>query len=169
MRHTGGQNTLFAADGRLYEEDMDMSMKSWTEYGYGYKLFTGDNIGKIRDFLVGNVELLSVQSLTEEDIEDIRSAEDDEELEEKLEEYFDDPIPYVVAGIIQAKEGASCGIKGFRADSDTDQEAMLGIEPSYPWQTEYRSKEECDEVLKRYAELLGITEEPDFFDAEYYG
>ncbi len=146
-----------------------MSMKSWTEPGYGFRLFNETNLGKIRDFLIGNVGLFSVQSLTEEEIEDIRSAEDDEELWEKLEKCFDDTIPYVVAEIIQAKEGASWGIKGFQADGDTDQEAMLGIEPSYPWQTEYRSKEECDEMLKRYAELLGITEEPDFFDAEYYG
>lgn len=142
-----------------------MSMKSQTEPGYGFELFNGKNLNKIKDFLIQNQEVYAKEPLADEDIEDIRDAED----EFDLADYFDDPVPWVVAQIIRAKEGECCGIKGYQSDGDTDQEAMLGIGPSYPWQTQYRTKEECDALLKRYADILGIDEEPDFFDAEYYG
>ena len=144
-----------------------MSMKSWTEPGYGFRLYTGDNLGKIREFIMGNIGCLKNPPvvITNELFKYIYEAEDEAELEDAL----DYPVPWMVAEIIRAKEGQTCGVKGYRSDGDTDQEAMLGIEPSYPWQTEYRSQEDCDLLLATYAEQLGITEKPDYFDAEYYG
>lgn len=140
-----------------------MSMKSWTEPGYGFKLYNGRNLGRIKDFLVENQDVYKKKPFTEGELEAIRDAED----EYDLADYFDDPIPWVVAEIIRYKEGVT-DIKGYQDDGDTDQEAMLGIEPSYPWHTKYRTKEECNAVLKKYADILGITEEPDFFRAEYF-
>ena len=86
-----------------------------------------------------------------------------------LQEYTDDPVVWVVADIINKKEGADI-LRGYRSDADTEQEAMLGLEPCYPWHmSKITTQEETDEVLNKYAKQLGITAKPDYFTAEYWG
>ncbi len=149
-----------------------MSMKSWTEDGYGYILETGNNMKNIVDFIVNNTKELSsnkkngyVFNFSEEDIKNMYKCEDLYD----LTEYTDDPVPWVIADIINNIEGVNF-VKGYQADGDTDQPAMLGITPMYPWENkEIITKEACTRILAKYAQILGITEEPDFFIAEYYG
>ena len=149
-----------------------MSMKSWTEEGYGYRLETGSNMKNIVDFIVDNTRELQkntkngyVFNFSEEDIKNMYNCEGLFD----LAEYTDDPVPWVIADIINNIEGTELLFKGYQDDAGTDQEAMLGIAPVYPWYTPRYTKEKCDELLKKYADILGITEKPDFFEAEYYG
>ncbi len=134
-----------------------MSRKSWTEEGYGFAL--NGNTAKIAEFLIANGDY------DEDTQEEMRECEDFIE----LEEYIEDPIPWAIANIINKIEGAEL-VKGYRSCGDTNQEEMLGIEPLYPWQMEKPlTKDEADALLKKYAGLLGITQEPDYFTAEYFG
>ena len=138
-----------------------MSMKSWTEEGYGYKLFNNYNMDNIKKFLIDN-------DCYEDDlIEQILEAEDEYELSDVLGE----PVAWVIAGIINEEEGFDFNIfKGYYSCADTDQEAMLGIQPIYPWETgKLITVNERNRLLEKYAQILGIRDLPDYFIAEYYG
>lgn len=134
-----------------------MSMRSWTEDGFGFKLY--DDFDKVKKFVIENGKY------DDEAKAEMYKCED----EYDLAEYTDDPIPWVVAGIINDKEGQYM-VKGYQSNGDTNQEAMLGIEPVYPWAPQkFKDRDEATAFLKKYAEVLGINEEPDYFEAEYYG
>ena len=149
-----------------------MSMKSWTEEGYGYKLETGSNMKNIVDFIVANTKELPkdaeygyVFNFSEEEIKKMYECEGLDD----LYGYTNDPACWVIANIINNLEGTNF-VKGYQSDGDTDQPAMLGIEPLYPWMTKkIITREVCDEILAKYAKILGITEYPDYFEAEYFG
>ncbi len=134
-----------------------MSQREWTENGYGYTLYK--DFGKIKEFIVENGDF------PKETKEEMKGCTDYCE----LEECAGDPIAWVVAKIINTLENITY-VKGFREDGDTNQEAMLGIEPLYPWQMEKPlERDEADSILNKYAKILGITEKPDYFSATYYG
>lgn len=149
-----------------------MSMKSWTEEGYGFKLETGSNMKNIVDFVVANTKELPknteygyIFKFSEEDIKNLYECESLDD----LYEYTSDPVCWIIADIINNLEGTNF-VKGYTSSAETDQPAMLGIEPVYPWQNKKLiTREVCDEILKKYAKILGITEAPDYFEAEYYG
>ncbi len=138
-----------------------MSMRAWTQEGYGYHLFSGDNMEEIKDFLIKN------ENYSKEEIQLIRDAED----EWDLQEVTDDPVSWVIAAHINAKEGLACAFEGYDSCADIDHGQMIGISPKYPW--EYRqedriTREKANEILNKYAKILGIKEEPCEFTAEYH-
>lgn len=140
-----------------------MSMRTWTEDGYGYPLFNVYNLDQIKKFIIDN----DLRKYTVEELLAIKSADDEFELGYCI----DDPVPWKVADIINRLEGITV-IKGYQDDGDTDQEAMIGIEPCYSWtmnENDPKTKEEADVLLNKYAEILGITVKPDYFIAEYFG
>lgn len=145
-----------------------MSMKSWTEEGFGFNLFTEGNMDKVKDFLVDNIETVKkVQHLTELSEDEIRACEDEIEMNDILFE----PVSRVVANVINELEGMSV-FAGYDSCGDTDQDMMIGIIPAYPWglkESDMITKEKAEELLNKYAEALGIDEEPDYFEAEYFG
>lgn len=133
-----------------------MSMKSWTEEGYGYKLYN-NNLDKIKSFIVNS-------NRYSEKKKEIMEAED----ELDLEIVINNPVPWEVADIINDQENTQV-FQGYQECGDTDQEAMLGIAPQYPWADFHMTKEKADELLKKYADILGIEEEAEYFEAEYFG
>lgn len=138
-----------------------MSMHAWTEPGYGFKLWTGKNFRTVCDFIKNNDDSVVIP-------DDVIEEEDEFSLEEELGA----PASDVVASIINEKEDYTV-FRGYRACGDTEQEEMLGIEPSYPWwlsdKDKTLTKEDADAILAKYAEILGIDEAPDTFNAEYIG
>lgn len=139
-----------------------MSMRSWTEDGYGYQLINANNIDKIKQFIIDN----DTKEYTEEELEAIRESED----EWDMEDWIGDPVPWRVADIINKLEGYKFLIKGYQSCGDTDQDCMIGIEPLYPWNMEEPiTKEKADEILNKYAKILGIEMTPTYFEAEYFG
>ena len=138
-------------------------MRTWTEYGYGYPLFNGSNLPNIVRFIVENNE----GRYSGETIQNMYEATD----EFKLYDYTEDPVPWVVAETINNLEGTTV-FRGYQDDGDTNQESMIGIEPCYPWtmnSNDPKTKEEANALLNKYAKILGITETPSDFTAEYFG
>lgn len=139
-----------------------MSMRSWTEDGYGYQLINANNIDKIKQFIIDN----DTKEYTEEELEAIRESED----EWDMEGWIGDPVPWRIADIINKLEGYKFLIKGYQSCGDTDQDCMIGIEPLYPWNMEEPiTKEKADKILNKYAKILGIEMTPTYFEAEYFG
>ena len=137
-------------------------MRSWSEEGYGYPLLTADNLPNVIEFIIKN----DTKKYTPEQIEEMRECDD----EFDLEEYTDDPIPWVVAKIINNLENTTV-FEGYLSCGDTDVDCHIGAGTIWPWtgQEKYISKEKVDEILAKYAKMLNIPHTPDFFSLEYYG
>ena len=140
-----------------------MSMKSWSEAGYGYELFNDNNWKNIVDFILRS----TTRFYTDEQKKEMYELEDEYE----LEDIIDNPVAWTVADYINKVEGLTI-FKGYQSCGDTNQEAMIGIEPCYPWNmttNDMITQDEANELLTKYAEILGITEAPNYFEAEYFG
>lgn len=137
-----------------------MSMRSWSEQGYGYPLFNGKNFRRVVDFIIENDE----KNYTDEEAREMRDCED----EFDLEEYIDDPVSWKVAEIINRLENTSV-FQGYQPCGDTDVESHIGVGLIYPWSDERMSKEKANGILMKYAGVFGIEEAPDYFDLEYFG
>ena len=135
-----------------------MSMSEWTEEGYGMPLFNGDNLNNICDFII--------KYDPEVNSEEMKKAPD----HYVMADILNAPVPWKVAEIINRLEDTMI-FKGFQENVDTDQEAMIGIQPVWPWESkdEDISKVGCDMLLGKYAAILGIKTEPEYFTAHYYG
>lgn len=149
-----------------------MSMQSWSEPGYGFRLFNDrgpNNFKKVAEFLRDNcsVELSADEML---DLQDAIQNED----EFCLGDIFGDSmVSWVVAKMINELEGFEF-VRGYDSCGDTNQDQMIGIEPTYPWSNtdlayQCLTREKADELLEKYAGLLGINAKPDYFDAQYFG
>lgn len=140
-----------------------MSMRSWTEYGYGFALWNDNNFDKIKKFIVNHLDILNISNDLSKDI--LECDDDENELEDILEE----PVSWAIATIINELEDTNV-FTGYQSCGDTGQEEMIGIAPMYSWNIErVWSKQTTDNVLNKYAMELGIKEEPDYFEAEYFG
>ncbi len=138
-----------------------MSMKSWTEEGYGAPLLNENNLEDVFRFVIDH------GNLDEETAEKLLACKDELEANDVL----DEPLPWVVAGIINRLEGTTI-FKGYQDDGGTNQEMMIGIAPVYPWQMtdkDMMTEEEATEILNKYLEEMGLDERADYFDAEYFG
>ena len=136
-----------------------MSMRAWTEQGYGFALFNGNNLKNIIDFIIDN------SNLSFDERNELLDSHDEWEMYEVM----GDTACSVVAAIINRKEG-SLIISGYDSCGDTNQDSMIGIAPSYPWDGAKRmSQEEACKLLFKYAIPLGITEAPHYFEASYFG
>ncbi|MBR3517889.1 MAG: hypothetical protein IKM88_16020 [Lachnospiraceae bacterium] len=140
-----------------------MSMKSWTEEGYGAPLLNGDNLEDVLRFVIDHSDL----RYDTEKAEKLLACENEWDANDVL----DKPLPWVVAEIINRLEGTTV-FKGYQDDGDTNQEMMIGIAPAYPWQMTEKDRmteEEATEILNKYLEEMGLDEIADYFDAEYCG
>ena len=126
-----------------------MSWRNWSEQGFGFKLFNGKNDRQVMNFIRKNIP----QEITDEEAEAL------------------DPS-YLVAGIINEKEGTTV-FCGYRECGDTDQEEYIGVCPSYPWQLNDVDRnmtlDMATLILKKYANILDITDAPNYFEAYYCG
>jgi hypothetical protein len=89
-----------------------------------------------------------------------------------LWEYIGGPAAWSVGSIINQLEGTTV-FRGYASCGDTDQEEMIGIEPTYPWLMNEKdrmlTKEKVTAILEKYAAILGVTQNPDDFEASYCG
>lgn len=139
-----------------------MSMMSWTEIGYGYPLFI-DNFDNIKEFLANHTDILGLENDVKEKI---MQCDDDEG---SLENAVQEPVPWAVARVMNALENTDI-FKGYQSCGNTDQDAMIGVEPLFPWDVKHiMTQDEVNEIMEKYSELLGIYTDPDFFQAHYYG
>ena len=142
-----------------------MSMKSWSENGYGYALnFTAEGLAKTVDFLLANDEKEVYKGKEEE----MRKVEDEFDLEDAI----GSPACNAIAETINRLEGCHI-VAGYVSCGDTDEDAHLGICPGFPWEftgeDKAMTKERANEIMVKYAPLLGVKEAPDYFEIEYFG
>lgn len=139
-----------------------MSWQNWSEQGYGFQLFNGKNDRQVLDFIRSN----SKCKISDIDAEDLLSGD------ASYMDICDNSASVIIAGIINSREKYSVFV-GYIECGNTGQEEMIGVCPGYPWLMNRRDKEltleKADSILKKYADILGITEEPEFFDAYYAG
>lgn len=145
-----------------------MRMKYWTEDGYGMHLFTAGNAEKIYRFIAEeSPELLPSE---EEYCDAINSGFED--CCDILWDCLGEPASWHIANRINKLEGTTV-FKGYASCGDTDQEEMIGVEPCYPWTANKvdrsLTKEKANAILMKYAEILGIDDVPEYFEAEYVG
>ena len=144
-----------------------MSMRSWTENGFGMPLFSGYNDGMVYGFLKEHSPELVP---TEEELQEALDSGDD--ICYILWDYIGEPVSWHIANIINKLEGTTV-FKGYAPCGDTNQEEMIGIEPAYSWTMNdvdrSLTKGRAMELLNKYGRLLGIQEIPEYFRAEYCG
>lgn len=140
-----------------------MSWQTWSEPGYGYQLFNGKNDRQILQFIRQHAD----RKISDQDAGDLISNN-----ASYLDIYGEDAC-VMIAGIIDSIEGYTV-FRGYIECGNTDQEEMIGVEPVYPWHF-FKEKDivlteqKAHSILKKYANILGITEEPHYFDAHYAG
>lgn len=139
-----------------------MSWSNWSEQGYGFKLFNGKNDRQVLQFIRRNVR----REISDQEAEDLIHVE------VPYADIYGDDACVMVAGIINDLEGYRI-FSGYIECGNTDQEEMIGVYPSYPWNMTEKDKtlteQKARDILKKYANILGITERPDYFDAYYAG
>lgn len=134
-----------------------MSWHSWTEDGYGYPLFNEHNLRSVLEFIADNTEY-----------KEVLDCETDYDAYDIMGQCCADTI----AEIINKRERLTI-FRGYTTCGDTDQEEYLGVEPAYPWSMSENdkqlTKERANSILIKYANILGIKEAPDYFEASYCG
>ena len=158
-----------------------MSMKSWSEYGYGFDLWetasdnsdVPGNFEKVKNFIILDMKEQKKRSNPkfydhyDEKIAKVEKAKNPDEIEEVC-----DSLCHYLAGAINIREGITV-CSGFMACGDTDMPERIGICQLFPWEYDERSKslteEDAFKMMKKYADYFGVTEDPDFFEQEYYG
>lgn len=152
-----------------------MSMREWTEKGYGFPVFYNGNEIKVAKFIADNTGKFDercqegINSYLIPAIEE----DDDFEIEEILRDMFDNNPAWAIAEIINDNEGISI-IDGFMDDGDTGTVDTVMAYPSFPWQMNDKDKEldevKIHEILKKYADALDIPEILiDYQELSYFG
>lgn len=143
-----------------------MSMRHYTEDGYGIPFNSHHNKEKIIRFLYDHGQLPpgeTPDSLLEAMSEDPYLS---------MWEFFSECPSDMVARVINKIEGTTI-FRGYWECGDTDQEEMIGVEPCYPWTMNEKdrslTKEDATAILIKYAEILGIEDAPEYFEAYYVG
>lgn len=142
-----------------------MSMRSWSECGFGYKLFNGSNFDRVKKFLMDHVDVLCYGSANENK-STLSKCCDEFDIELAIGSY----PSTCVANIINSIENCF-DFCGFDPCGDCGTDEHFGIPMSFPWDcdSKFRDKDGAIKVLKKYAEQLGIDGDPSEFDLEYFG
>ena len=154
-------------------------MRSWTENGYGFSLFTGENAKKVVAFLQGKKKFLEdIYGKEEadkvvEELAGMAEIEDDEDVVSALQDAFEFNPSGTIAQIINKETGA-LGFDGFCCDGDCDTYDTVMYVPAYPWQMsevdQALTQDKLDKILKPYMKSLGVPfEELGEQELEYFG
>jgi len=143
-----------------------MSWSNWSSQGFGYKLFNGHNDRQVLEFIRNHADYKNYKEISDEFAEDLVNGLTD------YYELYDEYASEIVAGIINREEGYTV-FAGYPPCTDTDQEEMLGVWPDFPWRYDGKSKNlelsQAVTILKKYANMLDITDAPNYFEAFYCG
>ena len=144
-----------------------MSMICWSEEGYGFELFNGSNCKTIIEFIIQ----ANHENFTQDEVEELRELAKTDDIQ-GLDDFLDAPVSWVVADAINEIEQFSL-IKGYQSSEKDDTGQYIGIDPRYPWSLSDAerklTKSDCDDLLDKYAKMLGISCAPDFFILHYSG
>ena len=147
-------------------------MRSWTESGIGFDIFTGSNYMDVVSFFENHKEsykemvseavfqeVFSSLHRLKKDAVDEDGELDDEGLMDGLDDMFDFNVGSAIALIINYENGTS-GFEGFPACGETDVEEAILYVPSYPWQLTEKEKtvtsEDIYSICEKYCKELNI-------------
>lgn len=152
-----------------------MSMRSCFVYGYGFNSDCDEE--KLIDFIKEHKESFCKSDREKELYKEmLHYTENEYDLEDFFEDYSCDNtgvkgIGAVIANIMSRETGirfAYC-----QPDGDCDTLASIVFDEKYPWSFNETEKELTEEKLsnicKKYMDELGIVDNPDYLDLEYYG
>jgi len=150
-------------------------MRSSFVYGYGFNSDCDEE--KLIDFIKEHKETFCESDREKELYKEMLDyTENEYDLEDLFEDYSCDNtgmegMGAVIANIMSRETGirfAYC-----QPDGDCDTLASVVFEERYPWMVNETEKELTEEKLsnicKKYMDELGITENPDYLNLEYYG
>ena len=160
-----------------------MSMRSWTENGYGFGLFTGNNSADVIEFLKNHEETfrnVCGEKTCDETYAALDQLEDEAEkegimdediLSDGLTDLLSPSVASAVAQIICYETGVK-GFEGFPSGEYCDETVMYV--PAFPWQMSQKEKElgpdDIHNILAQYAEELNVPEsEIGDQELEYFG
>lgn len=152
-----------------------MNMRSSFIYGYGFNSECDE--GRLIDFIKEHKEAFCKSDREKELYNDMLNyTESEYDLEDFFEDYSCDNtgtegIGAIIANIMSRETGirfAYC-----QPDGDCDTLASVVFKEGYPWMVNETEKELTEEKLsnicKKYMDELGITDNPDYLNLEYYG
>ena len=158
-----------------------MGMRTWTEYGYGFPVFTGSNATNVLEFFK-NHEHTFIQAAGPkrhkefycalDELED--TAETDGILDEDIiREGLFDKTASAIAMIIN-RENNLTGFEGFQSDSEYDTPETVMYVKDFPWHFNQKERQttldEINGICNMYANELGIPErEIGDKELKYYG
>ena len=152
-----------------------MSMRSSFIYGYGFDSDCAEE--KLIDFIKEHKEAFCKSNREKKLYNDmLKHTESEYDLEEFFEDYSCDNtgmegMGAVIANIMSRETGirfAYC-----QPDGDCGTLASIVFDEKYPWffnETEKElTEEKLSNICKKYMNELGITDNPDYLNLEYYG
>lgn len=152
-----------------------MSMRSSFIYGYGFNSECDE--GRLIDFIKEHKEAFCKSDREKELYNDmLNHTESEYDLEDFFEDYSCDNtgmegIGAVIANIMSRETGIR--FTYCQPDGDCNTLASVVFEEKYPWMVNETEKELTEEKLsnicKKYMYELGITDNPDYLNLEYYG
>lgn len=152
-----------------------MSMRSSFIYGFGFN--SDCNEGKLIDFIKNHKETFCESDKEKELYEEILDyTENEYDLKDLFEDYSCDNtgtegVGAVIANIMSRETGIE--FVYCQSDANCDTPASVVFDEKYPWLLNETEKELTEEKLsnicKKYMDELGITDDPDYLELEYYG
>ena len=152
-----------------------MSMRSSFVYGYGFNCDCDED--KLIDFIKNHKKSFCQ---TEKEKELYKEMLDYTETEYDLEDFFEDykcdsngleGIGAVIANIMSRETGIR--FEYCMPDDDCDTFASVVFETGYPWQLNDIERNISEKALKdtckKYMDEIGLIDEPDYLELEYFG
>lgn len=154
-----------------------MSMRSSFIYGFGF--YSKCDEGKLIDFIKKHKETFCKKDMEKETYNKIISSASNKYALDYLEDIFEnyscdntgmEGIGAVISNIMSRETGIRFSYCS--PDDGCNTPASVLFEKDYPWllnETECNLTEEVlHNIIKKYMEELGINEEPDYLNLEYY-
>ena len=152
-----------------------MSMRSSFVYGFGFNCDCDEE--KLIDFIKNHKEAFCKTDGEKEMYEEMLDyTEKEYDLEDFFENYECDSnglegIGAVIANIMSRETGIRFDY--CMPDGDCNTLASVVFETGYPWQLNETEKnlteEKLKEICKTYMDEIGLIDEPDYLELEYFG
>lgn len=149
-----------------------MSMRSYFIYGYGFNSDCDE--GKLIDFIKEHKEAFCKSDREKELYNDmLKHTESEYDLEEFFEDYSCDNTGMEGMGAVIANiMSRETGIRFAYCQPDCNTLASVVFKENYPWMANETEKEltekKLSNICKKYMDELGITDNPDYLNLEYY-
>jgi len=152
-----------------------MSMRSSFVYGFGFNCDCDE--GKLIDFIKNHKRAFCKTEREKELYEEMLDyTKSDYDLEDFFEDYTCENngscgIGAIIANVMSRETGVR--FEYCMPDDDCDTLASIVFESGYPWQLNdierNLSEKTLTDICKKYMSEIGLIDEPDYLELEYFG